>query len=139
MYNNEPPDTMEYNSLLRPLRSREPEGIWNLISIVKEMIKRGDKNGKILLTVITDCCLVNRQIPIWWYQTQTSTPYLQAAGNVQRNTNQVGGGYFLLHFYNKGVHFARKCKLSKKITRYSKSFENKYLEKSEILGCCRQN
>jgi len=79
---------MEYNSLLRPLRSREPEGIWNLLSIVKEMIRRGDKNGIVLMTVITESCLEDNQLSIWWYQTHTSTPYLQAAGNVQRNTNQ---------------------------------------------------
>lgn len=85
MYSNEPPDAMEYNSLLRPLRSREPEGIWNLLSIVKEMICRGDKNGIVLMTVITDSCLEYNQLAIWWYQTQTSTPYLQAAGNVQVN------------------------------------------------------
>ena len=26
------------------------------------------------------------QIPMWWYQTVTSTPYLQAAGGIQKNT-----------------------------------------------------
>lgn len=86
LYNNEPPDAMEYNALLRPLFSKSPEGIWNLLAIAREMTRKGDQNGIVLLTVITDACVGTSQLPIWWYQTQTSAPYLQPAGNVQRNT-----------------------------------------------------
>ena len=79
---------MEYNALLRPLFSKSPEGLWNLLAIAREMIRKDDQNGIVLLTVITNACLGTNQLAIWWYQTQTSAPYLQPAGNVQRNTLQ---------------------------------------------------
>uniref|UniRef100_A0A2K6TAC6 Zinc finger SWIM-type containing 8 n=1 Tax=Saimiri boliviensis boliviensis TaxID=39432 RepID=A0A2K6TAC6_SAIBB len=41
----EPPAAAEWACLLRPLRGREPEGVWNLLSIVREMFKRRDSNA----------------------------------------------------------------------------------------------
>uniref|UniRef100_A0A4W3H0N7 Zinc finger, SWIM-type containing 8 n=1 Tax=Callorhinchus milii TaxID=7868 RepID=A0A4W3H0N7_CALMI len=53
----EPPAAAEWACLLRPLRGREPEGIWNLLSIVREMFKRRDSNAAPLLEILTDQCL----------------------------------------------------------------------------------
>lgn len=39
--------------LVRPLRSKEPEALWNLLSIVKEMFRRGDENACYLLYILT--------------------------------------------------------------------------------------
>lgn len=39
---------------MRPLRGREPEGMWNLLSIVREMFKRHDRNAVPLLEVLTE-------------------------------------------------------------------------------------
>uniref|UniRef100_A0A8B9SAG1 Zinc finger SWIM-type containing 8 n=1 Tax=Apteryx owenii TaxID=8824 RepID=A0A8B9SAG1_APTOW len=50
----EPPAAAEWACLLRPLRGREPEGIWNLLSIVREMFKRRDSNAAPLLEILTD-------------------------------------------------------------------------------------
>uniref|UniRef100_A0A8C5R0B2 Zinc finger SWIM-type containing 8 n=1 Tax=Leptobrachium leishanense TaxID=445787 RepID=A0A8C5R0B2_9ANUR len=50
----EPPAAAEWACLLRPLRGREPEGIWNLLSIVREMFKRRDTNAAPLLEILTD-------------------------------------------------------------------------------------
>lgn len=52
-----PPASAEWSSLLRPLRGREPEGMWNLLSIVREMFRREDRNAIPLLEVITEECL----------------------------------------------------------------------------------
>ena len=49
-----PPAAAEWSSLLRPLRGREPEGMWNLLSIVREMFKRHDRNAVPLLEVLTE-------------------------------------------------------------------------------------
>ncbi|VVC95734.1 unnamed protein product [Leptidea sinapis] len=49
-----PPAAAEWSSLLRPLRGREPEGMWNLLSIVREMFKRSDRNAIPLLEIITE-------------------------------------------------------------------------------------
>nr|CAB3268068.1 zinc finger SWIM domain-containing protein 8 [Phallusia mammillata] len=73
----EPPAAAEYSSLLRPLRGREPEGIWNLLSIVREMLKRRDSNAIPLLDIVTEQCLTFEQVAVWWYNTRTSSAYLQ--------------------------------------------------------------
>jgi len=57
-----PPAASEWSSLLRPLRGREPEGMWNLLSIVREMYKRNDRNAVPLLSIITDECLNCEQV-----------------------------------------------------------------------------
>lgn len=58
----EPPAAAEWACLLRPLRGREPEGIWNLLSIVREMFKRRDSNAAPLLEILTDQCLTYEQV-----------------------------------------------------------------------------
>lgn len=57
-----PPAAAEWSSLLRPLRGREPEGMWNLLSIVREMFKRGDRNAVPLLEIITDECIACEKV-----------------------------------------------------------------------------
>lgn len=52
-----PPAASEWQALMRPLRGREPEGLWNLLSIVREMYKRHDSNAAKLLRIITTECL----------------------------------------------------------------------------------
>ena len=57
-----PPSAAEWCSFLRPLRGREPEGMWNLLSIVREMFKRNDRNSIPLLEVVTLQCLETAQV-----------------------------------------------------------------------------
>ena len=57
-----PPAAAEWQSLLRPLRGREPEGMWNLLSIVREMFRRDDSNAIPLLEIITDEVLQCEQV-----------------------------------------------------------------------------
>lgn len=57
-----PPVAAEWASLLRPLRGREPEGMWNLLSIVREMFKRNDRNSIPLLEIITEECLATEKV-----------------------------------------------------------------------------
>ena len=45
-------------------RGREPEGIWNLLSIVREMLKRKDSNAEPLLLIVTEQCLAFEQVII---------------------------------------------------------------------------
>jgi hypothetical protein len=56
--------TTEYSNLLRPLRGREPEGMWNLLQIVREMLARHDLNGTKLLDILTRQCLAQEQVKI---------------------------------------------------------------------------
>ena len=57
-----PPAAAEWSNLLRPLRGREPEGMWNLLSIVREMFKRNDRNAIPLLEIITEECMACEQV-----------------------------------------------------------------------------
>lgn len=70
-----PPAAAEWQSLLRPLRGREPEGMWNLLSIVREMFRRSDNNAVPLLEILTDEVLQCEQILVWWFATKLSSAY----------------------------------------------------------------
>ncbi|KAL0832898.1 hypothetical protein ABMA28_001045 [Loxostege sticticalis] len=67
-----PPAAAEWSSLLRPLRGREPEGMWNLLSIVREMFRRNDRNAIPLLEIITEEVMACEQIIVWWYSTKAA-------------------------------------------------------------------
>lgn len=91
-----PPAASEWTSLLRPLRGREPEGLWNLLSIVREMLRRHDRNYIPLLKVrnqttsilkkdsslniliafftqiLTEEILTCETILLWWFNTNVS-------------------------------------------------------------------
>ncbi|XP_053306528.1 zinc finger SWIM domain-containing protein 8 isoform X2 [Spea bombifrons] len=84
----EPPAAAEWACLLRPLRGREPEGIWNLLSIVREMFKRRDTNAAPLLEILTDQCLNYEQITGWWYNVRTSASHSSASGHTGRSNGQ---------------------------------------------------
>uniref|UniRef100_A0A0N5AJS0 SWIM-type domain-containing protein n=1 Tax=Syphacia muris TaxID=451379 RepID=A0A0N5AJS0_9BILA len=66
---SQPAAAAEWQLLLRPHRSREPEGLWNLMSIIREMFKRHDENASTLLHIVTEECFSNSQVLMWWYQT----------------------------------------------------------------------
>ncbi|XP_015439816.1 PREDICTED: zinc finger SWIM domain-containing protein 8 [Dufourea novaeangliae] len=85
-----PPAAAEWSSLLRPLRGREPEGMWNLLSIVREMFKRNDRNAIPLLEIITEECMACEQILVWWFNTKVAL--------------LNGTGYGGKHNMNSNVH-----------------------------------
>ena len=84
---------IEYTSLLRPLRGREPEGMWNLISIIREMFRRRDKNSVSLLRLITNECLAIDQIIQLWFLIKASQLNHDKAlfNSVTFSLNQRGG------------------------------------------------
>lgn len=57
-----PPAAAEWSNLLRPLRGREPEGMWNLLSIVQELFRRNDGNALPLLEILTEESLACEQV-----------------------------------------------------------------------------
>ena len=50
--------------------------MWNLLSIVRELFRRGDLNAVSLLVILTEECLTNDQVLIWWFDSRS-----QASGN----------------------------------------------------------
>lgn len=91
-----PPAAAEWSSLLRPLRGREPEGLWNLLSIVREMLRRHDRNAIPLLRILTEELLSCDQILIWWFTTNVSLhrgfPPYSFSHHVGSNGGNNGGG-----------------------------------------------
>ncbi|XP_059097624.1 zinc finger SWIM domain-containing protein 8-like [Tigriopus californicus] len=82
--NSAPPSASEWCSYLRPLRGREPEGMWNLLSIVREMYRRNDRNGIPLLEIVTTQCLETAQIMVWWFNMKVA---LQQKSHGKHNVN----------------------------------------------------
>ncbi|XP_041485312.1 zinc finger SWIM domain-containing protein 8-like isoform X2 [Lytechinus variegatus] len=79
-----PQAAAEWTNLLRPLRGRMPEGIWNLLSIVREMYRRRDSNAISLLRILTEECIICDQIVIWWFTTRTSALHSQHGNHGHR-------------------------------------------------------
>lgn len=72
LHNEAPSAAAEYTNLLRAFRGREPESLWNLISIVSEMMKRRDSNVSLLLEIMTLEILKCDKIVTWWFETKVS-------------------------------------------------------------------
>ncbi|XP_019639410.1 PREDICTED: zinc finger SWIM domain-containing protein 8-like [Branchiostoma belcheri] len=82
-----PPAAAEWSNLLRPLRGREPEGMWNLLSIVREMFRRRDSNAIPLLEILTEECIGCDQIVIWWFNTRTTEAHGSTHSNRATSNN----------------------------------------------------
>ncbi|CAH1795555.1 unnamed protein product [Owenia fusiformis] len=83
-----PPAAAEWQSLLRPLRGREPEGMWNLLSIVREMFRRHDSNAVPLLEILTEEIMCYDTILSWWFTTKVTTSH-NNQGMSNRGNNSV--------------------------------------------------
>ncbi|CAL2041206.1 unnamed protein product [Caenorhabditis brenneri] len=75
------PTHIEWTTMIKPFRSREPEGMWNLLQMIREMFARNDDNAVALLRTITDECISNSQVLLWWYISK-----LVQSGNWSQNT-----------------------------------------------------
>ena len=85
--NTAPPSASEWCSFLRPLRGREPEGMWNLLSIIRELFRRNDRNSIPLLEIITQQCLEANQIMVWWFNTKVVQNSARGPSTKQVNSN----------------------------------------------------
>lgn len=50
--------------------------MWNLLSIVRELFHRSDMNAVNLLVILTEECLANDQVLVWWFDSRS-----QLSGN----------------------------------------------------------
>lgn len=100
-----PPAANEYSQLLRPIRGREPEGLWNLISIVGEMMKRRDSNFFLLLEIMTQEVLRCDKVVTWWFETKVS---LHSGSTIHYSTtksnSQCTSQYSCSNFCDEIVH-----------------------------------
>uniref|UniRef100_A0A914HXD6 SWIM-type domain-containing protein n=1 Tax=Globodera rostochiensis TaxID=31243 RepID=A0A914HXD6_GLORO len=81
----------EWNTLQRTFCARQPESIWNLLGMVREMLQRMDANGPALLRIITEQCLALDTMLLRWYQVSLSISghwHLAGNPNGQRNNAQ---------------------------------------------------
>ncbi|KAL3101879.1 hypothetical protein niasHS_003288 [Heterodera schachtii] len=72
----------EWSTLQRTFCARQPESIWNLLGMVREMLQRMDANGPTLLRIITEQCLALDTMLLRWYQVSLSiSGHWHLAGN----------------------------------------------------------
>ena len=70
----------EYAALLRPLRgNREPEAMWNLLGIVRDMVARRDANALPLLRLVTGECLRSDLIVLMWFLARTNVVHASSS------------------------------------------------------------
>lgn len=101
----EPPAAAEWACLLRPLRGREPEGVWNLLSIVREMFKRRDSNAAPLLEILTDQCLTYEQVAL-----QDGGVFSSSHLSLLfYDRNPCGEGRDFFDFLNYGIPYSSLC------------------------------
>lgn len=121
-----PAVTNEYSQLLRPIRGREPEGLWNLISIVGDLMKRRDSNFILLLEIMTFEVLSYDKIVTWWFETKISLHSGSAIHySCPKNTVQSTSQYSCSNFCDEIVHLWRLAAMNPRLS----SFEKKQLYK----------
>lgn len=67
-----PPAASEWHCMIGALVGRRPEGLWNLLDMVREMSRRHDHNAVRLLHILTQQALSCEQVLLWWYGTKLS-------------------------------------------------------------------
>ncbi|XP_073985781.1 zinc finger SWIM domain-containing dorado isoform X1 [Rhodnius prolixus] len=124
-----PPAAAEWTSLLRPLRGREPEGMWNLLSIVREMYKRSDRNALPLLQIITDECLACDQIMVWWFNTKVALHVGVSNGGKHSSVNSNGTQHACASLCDEVVVLWRLAALNPALSSQERQlFQNQFNE-----------
>ena len=85
-------------SLLRPLISHEPEAMWNLFEIIKDLLKAQDFNSIQILQIVTEELLNFQQLSLWWFVASTDVDSNCFIGNSasimqQSHANSTSSGY----------------------------------------------
>lgn len=75
------------SNLLRPLTTHDPEGMWNLLSIVRELFRHRDPNAIELLQLLTQECLSFDQIVVWWFNSRSQSSGRGQQFNKRENNN----------------------------------------------------
>jgi hypothetical protein len=68
--------------------SHDPEGMWNLLSIVRELFQHRDPNAIDLLQLLTQECLSFEQIVVWWFNSRS-----QGSGRSQQSLKRNSNNY----------------------------------------------
>ncbi|CAB0008630.1 unnamed protein product [Nesidiocoris tenuis] len=124
-----PPAAAEWTSLLRPLRGREPEGMWNLLSIVREMFRRNDRNALPLLQIITDECLACEQIMVWWFNTKVALHVGVSGGGRHSSVNSHGAQHACASLCDEVVILWRLAALNPALSSQERTtFKNHFSE-----------
>lgn len=74
----------------------DPEGMWNLISIIKNLMKRNDENSVIILKAMTEEIVECDHVICWWFTTKTrsrnnnvhNNSFLNINSNLNNNNNR---------------------------------------------------
>lgn len=114
LHKSAPHSVNEYSQLLRTIRGREPEGIWNLITIVGEMMKRRDSNFFLILEILTKEILTYEKIATWWLETSISLYSGSTTNLMVKSTVQPPAPYSCSYFCEQIVHLWRLAAMNPK-------------------------
>ncbi|CAK9300615.1 unnamed protein product [Gordionus sp. m RMFG-2023] len=128
-----PPAALEWSNLLRPLRGREPEGMWNLLYIVAETFKKKDGNAVKLLEIITQECLNSDRILNYWYNTKSAE--IHCKNILNRNSSNsitVSTQHACLNLCEEIVHLWSICVMNPELTSHERETIKEYLRSKHI-------
>eukprot|EP00794_Sanderia_malayensis_P016687 gene16687-18381_t len=128
-----PVPSLEWSNILRPLTSRDPEGIWNLFDIIRDLLKRRDANALKILQILTEECLNFHQLTLWWFIDETGDgDEAVSTGNNRRNHNHNNQNYSNSNLANTEFAMHTGARIQKEIINLWKiALMNPYLSESE--------
>ncbi|CAH8661008.1 unnamed protein product [Heterobilharzia americana] len=85
---NLPSKVENFLIIIRSLRTHEPNGLWDLLSFIQNMMRRQDNNGVLLLEIITRCILDMTEIMVWWCTVQSNPCYFPEGISVRHKQTQ---------------------------------------------------
>ncbi|XP_018654859.1 putative zinc finger protein [Schistosoma mansoni] len=85
---NSPTEVENFHCILRSYRANEPRGLWALLSFIRDMMKRQDNNGVLLLEIVTRCILDMNEVMFWWCTVQTNPCHFPESVSVRQKQTQ---------------------------------------------------
>ncbi|TNN14405.1 Zinc finger SWIM domain-containing protein [Schistosoma japonicum] len=85
---NSPTEVESFHCILRSYRANEPRGLWALLSFIRDMMKRQDNNGVLLLEIVTRCILDMNKVMYWWCTVQTNPCHFPESVSVRQKQTQ---------------------------------------------------
>ncbi|CAH8657100.1 unnamed protein product [Schistosoma bovis] len=85
---NSPTEVENFHCILRSYRANEPRGLWALLSFIRDMMRRQDNNGVLLLEIVTRCILDMNEVMFWWCTVQTNPCHFPESVSVRQKQTQ---------------------------------------------------
>ncbi|CAH8491079.1 unnamed protein product [Dicrocoelium dendriticum] len=113
-----PLDVEKFHCVLHSLRGNDPRGVWDLLSIIGDMMRRQDNNGVLLLEIVTRCIIDMQELMTWWCVAKTKNSVITKGMPICQRQTQ----YAALWMCEELVHLWHLACLSPDLRPQSHSF-----------------